>query len=161
MARQTGGAHIEIELPGLGRLLDIVDKAGPFGITQLKRALNRGAIILQRAERQEAPRDTSNLANMISIIDVGSMEVMISPRANYAEAIHNGRLPGNPPPASALESWARRKGLNPYAVSKSIGQKGTKPNPFVARALDDSQNAINDEFDAAADKVQDYISNTK
>lgn len=161
MARQTGGAHVEIELPGLGRLLDIFEQAGTFGENQLKRALNRGAIILQRAERIEAPRDTSNLAANINIIDLGPMEVMISPKANYAEAIHNGRLPGNPPPASALESWARRKGLNAYAVAKSIGKKGTKPNPFVARALDSSQQAINDEFDAAADKVQDYISRSR
>lgn len=161
MANRNGATHLELELPGLGRVLDIFEQAGKFGETQLKRALNRGAIILQRAERQEAPRDTSNMANLISIIDVGSMEVMISPRANYAEPIHNGRLPGNPPPASALESWARRKGLNPYAVSKSIGQKGTKPNPFVARALESSQDAINQEFDTAADKIQDYISNAK
>lgn len=161
MARRDAATHLEIELPGLGRVLDIFEQAGKFGETQLKRALSRGAILLQRAEREEAPRDTSNLAGNINIIDLGPMETMISPKANYAEPIHNGRLPGNPPPASALESWARRKGLNPYAVSKSIGQKGTKPNPFVARALENSQQGINDEFDLAADKIQDYISNAK
>ena len=149
---------INIEIPALGRLMDDLQKAGPYGLQQLKKALNRGAIRLQRAERIEAPRDTSNLAANINIIDLGPMEVMISPKANYAEAIHKGRLPGNPPPASQLESWARRKGLNPYAVAKSIGRKGTKPNPFVARAWESEQLAINDEFDVAADRVADYIS---
>lgn len=151
-------APIDIEIPALGRLLDDLKEAGPYGVRQLKSALNRGAIRVQRAERLEAPRDTSNLAANINIIDLGPMETMISPKANYAEAIHNGRLPGNPPPASALESWARRKGLNPYAVAKSIGRKGTKPNPFVQRAWEAEEAAVNEEFDIAADRVADYIS---
>lgn len=151
-------APIDIEIPGLGRLLDTFREAGDYGVTQLKRALNRGAILVQRAERLEAPRDTSNLAANINIIDLGPMETMISPKANYAEAIHRGRLPGSAPPVSALESWARRKGINVYAVQKSIQRKGTKPNPFVARAWDAIQDNVNDEFTVAADNVADYIS---
>jgi len=151
-------ASLNIEIPGLGRLLDDLKAAGPYGAKQLKSALNRGAIRLQRAERIEAPRDTSNLAANINIIELGEFEVMISPKANYAEAIHKGRLPGSAPPVSALEGWARRKGINPYAVQKSIQRKGTKPNPFVARALDNERQGINDEFDIAADRVADYIS---
>lgn len=154
-------APIDIEIPELGRLLDTLKDAGPYGERQLKSALNRGAIRVQRAERLEAPRDTSNLAANINIIDLGPMETMITPKADYAEAVHNGRLPGNAPPVSALEKWASRKGLNPYAVQKSIDKKGTKPNPFVQRAWEAEQEAVNDEFTVAADRVADYISKGK
>lgn len=159
MAR--GADTIRIEIPELGRLISLMDKAGNYGVQQLKRGLNRGAIILQRAERLEAPRDTSNLAANINIIDLGPMETMISPKANYAEAVHKGRLPGSAPPVSALESWAARKGINPYAVQKSIQRKGTKPNPFVARALDEATPGINNEFGEAADRVAKYIAEGK
>ena len=37
-----------------------------------------------------------------------------------------GRGPGKPPPTSAIASWARSKGINPFVLSKAIGEKGTK-----------------------------------
>ena len=37
-----------------------------------------------------------------------------------------GRPPGKQPPVSKLERWARSKGISPYAVARSIGQRGTQ-----------------------------------
>jgi hypothetical protein len=148
---------MSIEVPDLGRLVDMLEKAGGFGASQLKSALNRGAIRIQRAERIEAPRDTSNLAANINIIDSGEFEVTITPKAKYALDVHNGRKPGSPPPVSALQSWADRHGINVYALQKSIDRKGTKPNPFVERAIDGERAAVQNEFTVAADKVADYI----
>ena len=152
---------ITIEIPALGDLLRDLQKAGAYGEQQLKTALRRGAIIIQRAERIEAPRDTSNMANRIDVSETGPLEVTISPRANYSETVHKGRRPGAPVSAKSLEGWARRKGLNPYAVAKSIERKGTKANPFVARAVDDVKGQVNDEFDIAAGKVAEFLARGK
>jgi len=37
-----------------------------------------------------------------------------------------GRPHGKQPPVSKLERWARSKGISPYAVARSIGEKGTQ-----------------------------------
>lgn len=149
--------QINVHIPALGDLIRDLAKAGEYGEQQLRTALRRGAVIIQRGERIEAPRDTSNLANRIDIIESGPLEMTIGPRAKYSIEVHEGRRPGSAPPASALESWARRKGLNPYAVAKSIQRKGTKPNPFVARAVDEVKGQVNQEFDAAASKVAQFL----
>jgi len=46
--------------------------------------------------------------------------------APAAEFRIRGRAPGKMPPIAAVESWAVQKGLNPYAVARSIGKRGTR-----------------------------------
>jgi len=37
-----------------------------------------------------------------------------------------GRGPGRMPPIDAIAPWARRRGLSPYLVARSIGKRGTQ-----------------------------------
>jgi len=41
------------------------------------------------------------------------------------------------PPITALEGWAKAKGINPWALRHSIYTKGIKKNPFIQRSFDD------------------------
>lgn len=41
------------------------------------------------------------------------------------------------PPITALEGWAKAKGINPWALRYSIYTKGIKKNPFIQRSFDD------------------------
>lgn len=54
------------------------------------------------------------------------VSVKITNTAPYSSFRVAGRGPGKPPPISAIRSWARLKGLNPYAVQKGIGRRGTR-----------------------------------
>lgn len=49
------------------------------------------------------------------------------------EALEKGSLPHwtSARPGSPLHRWAKFKGLNPYAVQRSIAKKGTKAHPFI------------------------------
>lgn len=59
---------------------------------------------------------------------------------DYGDYVDSGRKKGNPPPVSALKKWAESKGLNPYAVSKSIGKKGIKAYPWVEESFPSNNN---------------------
>ena len=64
----------------------------------------------------------------------------------YAAYLDQGTKP-HPVPPKALEKWARKKGLNEYAVSANIKKYGTKAYPFL------------DEFDDVVKKNIKKISN--
>ena len=51
---------------------------------------------------------------------------IVENRVDYAFYGIVGRGPGTPPPVSALFKWAKLKGISPYAVQKSIRDKGTE-----------------------------------
>ena len=40
------------------------------------------------------------------------------------------------PPIEPLKRWAQQRGINPYAVQKSISKKGTDPHPWLNPARD-------------------------
>ncbi len=61
----------------------------------------------------------------------------------YAWAVERGRMPGKwPPPPHGrvrggvkLANWARSAGLPWRALRRSIGEKGTRPRPFMRRGI--------------------------
>ncbi len=87
------------------------------------------------------------------------------PNSLYRE---RGRPPGKMPPISALEGWARRRGLSPYLVAKKIGDFGTdrwieNKNPLgIDRASQPGDIVVNNgspviEFlDLASDAANDF-----
>lgn len=60
----------------------------------------------------------------------------------------HGRRSGRAPPAQAVEAWARRIGVNPYALAKSIAAKGTTM---------DSPNFIEEGMNRAMSRIDAYI----
>jgi len=56
--------------------------------------------------------------------------------ARYALAVERGRKPGKmPPPLGIIEEWARKAGINPYALAKSIATKGTVGRHFIRNGM--------------------------
>jgi hypothetical protein len=49
--------------------------------------------------------------------------------------VHNGTKP-HWAPVGALRGWAQRHGINPFALQRSIARKGTKPNPWFEKAVE-------------------------
>lgn len=130
--------------------------------TELRRTLQRSAIIVQRFARQEAPVDRGQLRNSIQIRQL-LHSVVITPRAKYALPVHEGSRPHFPPikaltgKEESLDLWARRRGINPFLLARSIARKGTKPNPFMERAADKATPQVQAEFDAlVARLVRDF-----
>lgn len=75
------------------------------------------------------------------------------PNVNYAIYVHEGTRP-HWTSVKNLEGWARVKGVNPYAVQRSIAMKGTKANPFLRKAVDSVEGEINNIF---KDRLSDAL----
>jgi hypothetical protein len=72
--------------------------------------------------------------------DPVAMTALVKPNSNvpYADGLETGTRPHRPPagPDSSLAQWCEMKGLNVWAVAKSIERNGTKPHPFIGPAYD-------------------------
>lgn len=81
---------------------------------------------------------TGDLRRSFQIFRRGQNEVILGSRLDYAKAVNDGRGP-HTPDFEAIQVWARRKLGDESAawpVFKSIQENGTRPNPYIDRAVD-------------------------
>lgn len=93
---------------------------------------------VQAIARRLAPVDLGALRLSIKkdIIQRGDhIIVEVGPTQRYGKDIELGRDAHYVSPAT-LAPWAKRKGVNPYAVSAIIAKKGTKAQPFMGPAIE-------------------------
>lgn len=107
--------------------------------TGAARGLVAAAETLKGLSVREAPVDRGELRNSAR---VGApqpgpfgMEIELEFTADHAIPVHEGRRPGSFPPIDAVEDWARRHGIPPFLVARSIAQNGTRPTKFLERPL--------------------------
>lgn len=100
---------------------------------------------VQSAARSLVPVDTGALRLSIENSpgqSSGAYLITVGTTQPYGKDIEFGRPPGTVVTAAALMGWASRKGLNAYAVSKSIYKKGSPAQPFLFPAFDSKQESI-------------------
>lgn len=102
--------------------------------------------------RKLAPKDTGSLQNSIKyIITEDGFEVDALPYLDYLDKGIEGAIEKNftsiysyttkKPPIKKLKPWAKKRGINVWALQNSIYRKGIKPRKFLTKA--DSQIDIN------------------
>jgi hypothetical protein len=115
----------------------LVERAPAAVLNHMRRLIEGAAIDVQREMRIQAPiAVTGQLRGSVRYkFNAMALRAEISPNVPYGSAIEEGRGPRKVSVAegSPLRKWAEFKGLNPYAVQKSIAKKGTKANPFIQR----------------------------
>lgn len=101
---------------------------------------------VQKVARRLSAIDTGALRRSIGVsqvsIGTSALKTIIAPTEKYAPSIEFGRPPGTYVSPKALAVWASRKGLNPYAVSKSIYKKGSPAQPFLFPAFEEKKSDI-------------------
>lgn len=109
--------------------------------TKLNAWIHTTTLRTERSAKQHVPPsvDTGQLQSSIHS-RFGHLRGEVKPTVKHAIFVHEGRRPGRMPPfqpGTALNSWATRKGMNPFLVARSIGRKGTKKNPYMDEAYQD------------------------
>lgn len=110
-------------------------------------AMRHSALLVERDAKRNAPVDTGRLrasiTSQVHTAGVMGRDVrgVVGSNVIYAAAVELGSKP-HFPPIRAIETWARRKGLNPYAVAKAMAKKGTKPKRYLQRAFESNQARI-------------------
>lgn len=129
----------------------------------IKQGAERGAFIagaeIQSIARGLVPVDTTALKISISNEAKGGNEAVreVGPNQPYGKDIEFGRPPGTYVSPAQLSGWARRKGLNPYAVSRAIQKKGTRAQPFLFPAFNSSKDKAVSSISDAISAVINYI----
>jgi hypothetical protein len=114
---------------------------------ELEFGLDRWAAEVARNARELAPKSFSLLTNSIRSIVAGRLKRIVAPGVNYALAVEQGRRPGRQPgTGNGLMAWVRQKtGLSgaelertTFLIARSIGRKGTRPQPYMQPAAEQS-----------------------
>lgn len=108
--------------------------------------------------------DEQNLTAYVgSLLQAKATGSKLDPKG-YAYFVEHGRAPGAPPPASSLQLWAKRyshgefdENRTAFLIAKSIGQKGTRPQPFLTPALAEVAPKAQDLMDRVLAKTLDDL----
>lgn len=148
---------IELEIKGFNKLQMAMSKYPAISEKHINKGIRNSLIRIQDQAKREAPfGGTGNLRGRWDL-NVGRFEGKLGSGAKnkgfyYGPAVEYGTRPHYVSPKT-LSGWAKRKGLNPYAVSKSIQRKGTKANPFFQRSIDKQEKNVQKEFNKALDNI--------
>jgi HK97 gp10 family phage protein len=151
----------EIEIKGLNELMAMAEKYPKVSEKHINKAISlslnrirndavndspvhKGGI--KKSWRIQMKRFEGKLSNIMTAKD----------GTPYPYDVEFGRGPHYVSPKE-LEPWAKSKGLNPYAVSKSIFKKGTKGQHFFKKALDKNRDTFQPYFDEAITNIMKEI----
>lgn len=148
--------QVSIRIEGIEKLRKLAEKSPAIVEKHVNQAINRSLLRILRREKQVAPFGVSGqLRDRWSII-LSRFAGILTSGVDYSVAVHEGTRPHFVSPES-LKQWAAKKGLNPYAVSKSIAKKGTKANPFFKGAVEDTSKDVNKEFAIALEGAMNEL----
>jgi len=128
--------------------LDAVRKIGEYLEGRVHENLNIMGLMIVREAKRRAPVGVSGLMRSRIVHEVvkgrspldATLRVYVPVQTErgfpYAVAVEYGTKP-HMPPVSALALWAKRKGVNPWAIAYSIKKFGTKPHPFLNPAAEE------------------------
>lgn len=150
---------ININVDELNRLADNVNLASNELKPEVEKALEQAGSAVRSEARGLVPVDTGELKKSISVMvkDANPMSVEVGPDVNYGADVEFGTKP-HAVSAGALSGWAKRKGLNPYAVAKSIEKKGTKAQPYLIPGLKNAETLIEQAFTRMAQRIIMFLS---
>lgn len=83
----------------------------------------------------EMPVDTGRLRNSIAAkVASGALPAWghVGTNVAYGRFVHEG-TGAHWAPVGALTRWAKRHGVNPYALQRSIARRGTRARPFMTK----------------------------
>ena len=147
--------HIDVSTQNLRRA---VAAAPEEIINAMHESLARSAVKTQWLYKFRMPVGVSgNLRNSVQYSWNHKLSVSIYPTAPYAEYVEFGTRP-HWTSVHNLEAWARLKGINPYALQRSIATHGTRPNPYQEKvAIDASKYAANDMQETLKRKIKEIL----
>lgn len=149
-------AGYDIEIQGLAEMQRAFDEAPKQVGAVLEKTTKDAGKDIQREAVKEAPHYTGNLQRSMHM-EYTPIQVLVEPTAEYAKYVEFGTAP-HPINPQVLEGWAKKKGLNPYIIARSIRTKGTKANPFMGRTRDNLADKIQQAFADAANYIAELLS---
>lgn len=129
---------VVVKIEGIQKLTNLSENFPVIAEKHVNRAIKVALEVTLGATRAKAPQGATRELVTAWSLDMHRFRGILKSNTPYAMAVHEGTPPHYVSPR-ALMPWAEKKGLNPFAVAKSIAKKGTKANPFFKNAVDHIQ----------------------
>lgn len=137
---------IRVEVKGLDRLQAVL-RTSTLIVKPLRTFMEAALYTIEAEAKPLIPRDTGYLGRSLQT-RITNLEGTLGTSAPHALYVH-GREPftarrskAHWPPIAAITPWARRHGISPFLVARSIARKGTKLVPFLTMAVKQSRPTI-------------------
>ena len=152
-------AEFKVSIKGMEKFIKTLKQAPDIVMNEADDAIQSISRLIQTHARQEAPRDTGLLANQIQYERLGIAKAEVISKAEYSEDVHEGRPPGRITDTRPLERWGKRHGFaNTNLLIDRIERSGTAPNPFLKRALAESERFMEVHLKKANDRMVERLS---
>jgi HK97 gp10 family phage protein len=142
--------NVKVEIPGLDKLLAAVKKAPAVTLNEVSKAVQKSALTVQSAAIKEAPVNKGhgggNLRQNIKVTQMTKTRAVITSRAPYSIFVEEGTKPHLIRP-KVKKALADRR--NKLFFGKLVHHPGTKANPFMERAVKQSQSKVTEFFKLA------------
>lgn len=143
----------EIKIKNLDKIIEAYKKAPELMTKEIGDAVESAIYFVQRTVTPMTPIGVSSASRSGWTAKFGGKRLVgtLYNAAKQALFAHEGTKPHFPPwkGANSVEPWAIKRGINPFVLARSISRKGTKANPFLTQAVDQSGNEINSYFNRA------------
>lgn len=142
-----------------GNLIEKLKTADKKTRAIIQSGVGDASTFLMERSIRETPASTGNLRKSIRREIFGDgLKARIFPSVKYGSALHGGFsgpqrsspfvIPAREAaPGGSLYRWAKKKGMNPYAVRESIKKKGIQHNRYLKRASEGSESGIKSIFE--------------
>jgi HK97 gp10 family phage protein len=145
-----------IKVEGLNEMIDVFAQSPALASRQLNNAIKKSIFYIQGKAKRNAPVDVGFLRNSGFSTSFSTLKGTLRNKAPYAIFVHDGTAP-HFPPIDAVTPWAERHGIPPFLVARSISFKGTKPNPFFERAINESSQSVKNNFTVALNNIKSAL----
>jgi len=149
-------ANLTVRVDGLEHASAAMRKLPPEVRLEMRKGMHRALTIVQDEMKQRIHSPAGHARAGIKQAIRGSgatLKARVGPKGRGARAAtfsQRSRAAGRtPPPAGPLRRWARARGLNPYALAKSIGRRGVKALPVARPAYNAKHTQVEAAFKAA------------
>ena len=132
---------VKVKITGVDEIVSQFMKAPKIVAKHANDAIKKTIFTLLANARVNTPVDRGFLRGAAMVTTFEEMKGMLKNQAPYAVYVHEGTGP-HYGPYKAIEGWANRHGLPPWAVKRSIMRKGTKAKPFFTDSVEASQTEI-------------------
>lgn len=160
------GIGYEVEIKGLKKQLEKIERMGAIAQPKLVRAMTRSLGMVQAEAQKRAPVGVSGelrskIGSQVTHAMGTDVQGVVGASAQHAAAVETGSR-AHFPPVSNIAYWVDRKmgykrGETIYghalAIARAIARRGTRAHPFMKPAYEKFKGRVADEFKAAIDET--------
>jgi hypothetical protein len=143
---------VEIQLNNFRAVQDIASKYPAAAEKHVNKAIAKIFVKILNGVTNNAPMGVTGHLRSNWESNIGGFQGTLRSKQTYGGSVEYGTRPHEVSPMN-LKDWARRKGLNPFAVAESIKKKGTKANPFLKRTTTQLNGRLDDILKQAIDDI--------